>query len=168
MVIVNATLDELMALIGPVKTRFEGLYTVGNFRSDSKELARYEQVKDDFRAVIGLDYKVHDFDYLIRIHPFEEAVFNAIQHGNGQDPDKTLHVNVFRGESGWLAVVTNEGQGFDYDLVQRTGRFTNFGGGFKWFAEPDVNVAFANNGRTVYIQADLPEHLDSIQKNKKK
>lgn len=47
----------------------------------------------------------------------EEAIVNAIKHGNGMDPDKSLQIEVDVDEQRALVHVQDEGRGFDPDDV---------------------------------------------------
>jgi serine/threonine-protein kinase RsbW len=53
------------------------------------------------------------FDRLI----VDEALSNAIIHGNGEDPAKTVTLRLFASESRWGVEVTDEGKGFDWRAV---------------------------------------------------
>ncbi|MGI9516967.1 MAG: ATP-binding protein, partial [Pirellulaceae bacterium] len=55
---------------------------------------------------------------LFGIHmALEEAIVNAIKHGNGLDPDKKVHVVVNSSLKEFYLKVTDEGPGFDPDDV---------------------------------------------------
>ena len=47
----------------------------------------------------------------------EEAVMNAIKHGNKRDPSKHVHVIVNLSDTQFYAQVTDQGLGFDPDDV---------------------------------------------------
>lgn len=47
----------------------------------------------------------------------EEAVMNAIKHGNQSDPNKRVHVEIKLGCDEFYARITDEGSGFDPDDV---------------------------------------------------
>jgi len=47
----------------------------------------------------------------------EEAVMNAIKHGNKRDPSKHVHVLVNLSETQFYACITDQGQGFNPDDV---------------------------------------------------
>ena len=47
-----------------------------------------------------------------------EAVANAIKHGNAQNPDKQVHVDLFREGDEVVIRVEDEGTGFDPDQLQ--------------------------------------------------
>ncbi|MBI4569214.1 MAG: ATP-binding protein [Planctomycetes bacterium] len=42
----------------------------------------------------------------------DEALVNAIRHGNREDPAKPVHVEVFGDDTGWGVIVRDQGQGF--------------------------------------------------------
>lgn len=55
---------------------------------------------------------------LFGIHlALEEAIINAIKHGNRESPDKQVHVAVRASLDSFFLEVTDEGQGFDPDDV---------------------------------------------------
>ena len=47
----------------------------------------------------------------------EEAVMNAIKHGNKSDPDKKVHIVLNLSEHEFYAQITDEGEGFDPEDV---------------------------------------------------
>jgi len=47
----------------------------------------------------------------------EEAVMNAIKHGNKRDPSKHVHVMVNLSENQFYARITDQGEGFDPEEV---------------------------------------------------
>lgn len=47
----------------------------------------------------------------------EEAIINAIKHGNKRDPDKKVHVQVETTLEKFYLKVTDEGEGFDPNAV---------------------------------------------------
>lgn len=51
--------------------------------------------------------------FAIRI-ALEEAIVNALRHGNQDDPSKVVRVCYRLGRRSWLATVTDEGPGFDH------------------------------------------------------
>jgi len=63
---------------------------------------------------------------------FEEALINAIMHGNKLDEEKEVHVKVFADDKRWGVVITDQGEGFGPDdlpdpndpefLISETGR----------------------------------------------
>lgn len=47
----------------------------------------------------------------------EEAIVNAIKHGNKQDPNKSVHVDIRVGKEEVLIHITDEGPGFNPEAV---------------------------------------------------
>jgi len=46
-----------------------------------------------------------------------EGAINAIVHGNGSDPSLEVHVTLTANDEGFLAHITDEGEGFDPDAA---------------------------------------------------
>lgn len=44
----------------------------------------------------------------------DEALSNAILHGNGNDPKKKVKVRIFCAKNGWGVEIADEGPGFDW------------------------------------------------------
>ena len=66
-------------------------------------------------AMITADYPARD---LFGMHlALEEALVNAVKHGNGGDPDKSVSVRYRVTDRQVLAEVEDEGPGFDQDEV---------------------------------------------------
>jgi serine/threonine-protein kinase RsbW len=47
----------------------------------------------------------------------QEAVVNAVEHGNGSDPRKMIHVSCDANDDSVILVVRDEGDGFDLNSV---------------------------------------------------
>ncbi|RCS54836.1 ATP-binding protein [Bremerella cremea] len=47
----------------------------------------------------------------------EEAIVNAIKHGNKQDPNKSVHVDIRVGKQEVMIHITDEGPGFNPEAV---------------------------------------------------
>ncbi len=63
---------------------------------------------------IGVDEDArHDVDLAVR-----EAVTNAIKHGNEQNPDKQVHIDLLLEGDELVLRVADEGSGFDPSAVQ--------------------------------------------------
>ena len=68
-----------------------------------------------FEAAAGRDF---DGDDIFAIHlALEEALLNAICHGNKQDSGKTIKVEYFITPAKFEVSITDEGTGFDPDAV---------------------------------------------------
>lgn len=88
-----------------------------------------------------------------------EAVNNAIIHGNQNDTNKYVDVNVERNSSGIRFQISDQGRGFNPgDVPDPTApdRLECCGGrGVHIIRELSDRVEYLNNGRTVEIQFDL-------------
>lgn len=84
------------------------------FTSDKKILSEIEQTLKAFQDVFYFDNEKF-YEILVSI---TEAVINAIQHGNKNNPKKKVFLKI-RGESDKLTVeVLDEGEGFDLSSIQ--------------------------------------------------
>jgi serine/threonine-protein kinase RsbW len=92
------------------------------------------------------------FDRLI----LDEAITNAIIHGNAQDPAKTVTLRLFASEGRWGAEVIDEGEGFDWraalekadgppPLVASSGR------GILLMRKAGAELHFLEGGRRIVI-----------------
>ena len=91
---------------------------------------------------------------------FEEALKNAIVHGNGLQPERTLHARLFRTEHSWGLELTDQGAGFtssdvpdpdDPDFPWRED-----GRGIQMMQHIAQDVRFFAGGRTVVISFRTP------------
>ena len=82
-----------------------------NFNSKADNIIIAEKLVDDVCA----KFKVNEDYYGNILIAVTEAVNNAINHGNRQNPEKKVHLD-FMGEDNALKfVVTDEGEGFDHE-----------------------------------------------------
>ncbi|MBL4586635.1 MAG: ATP-binding protein [Flavobacteriales bacterium] len=82
-----------------------------NFNSKADNIIIAEKLVDDVCA----KFKVNEDYYGNILIAVTEAVNNAINHGNRQNPEKKVHLD-FMGENSSLKfVVTDEGEGFDHE-----------------------------------------------------
>jgi serine/threonine-protein kinase RsbW len=81
-------------------------------RFENIELAQV--VLKDTLDQIGVDEDArHDVDLAVR-----EAVTNAIKHGNEQNPDKQVHIDLLLEGDELVLQIADEGSGFDLSSVQ--------------------------------------------------
>ena len=105
-----------------------------------------------------------------------EAVGNAAEHGNQNDPERKIHINYLRSSDRLTIVVTDEGEGFDTsnflsraDEVSplehtRSRRETeDRPGGLGVFMMKKTcdTVAFNEVGNSIYLMKFLPGHASS-------
>src|SRR5688572_12876220 len=88
--------------------------------------------------------------------PLKHALGNAHKHGNGHDLVKVVQVEVVLTSSGALIAVTDEGDGFDVDLVvqrmhQQETYFDHHGSGFRGLHRARSPVSWENDGSTLLL-----------------
>src|SRR5438477_5262446 len=81
--------------------------------SDLAEAHRVRSVIED--ALVAAGYSEHDI-FAIRL-ALEEALVNAIKHGNQMDPDKRVFVSYQITRERFEVRITDEGPGFNPDEV---------------------------------------------------
>ena len=88
--------------------------------------------------------------------PLKHALGNACRHGNGNEPGKTVSVEIVMTRKGALIALTDEGPGFDVALTfrrfqQQQDYFVHRGGGFRSLDQAMSTVSYENGGRTVLL-----------------
>ena len=79
--------------------------------SNPKEIHRVEAFVEE----ISDDFNINHTYFGHLLVSLTEAVKNAIQHGNGGDEDKQVHIKFEARESGMQFSVKDEGDGFDFE-----------------------------------------------------
>src|SRR5438552_7718537 len=84
--------------------------------------------------------------------PLKHALGNACRHGNGNEPGKTVSVEIVMTRKGALIALTDEGPGFDVALtfrrfLQQQNYFVNRGAGFRSLHQAMSTVSYENGGR---------------------
>ena len=85
----------------------------------------------------------------------DEALKNAVIHGNRNDPEKPVTVNVYTaGDSIWM-VISDEGDGFDPhsvpDPLNEIGLVTEGGRGIYLLNHYTKRIEYWNGGRTIAL-----------------
>jgi hypothetical protein len=88
--------------------------------------------------------------------PLKHALGNAERHGNGDDPHRTITVEVVLTSRGAFIAVTDEGDGFDVDLTVRRWQdqqtyFVHHGSGFRGLHRAASAVTWEHGGRTLLL-----------------
>jgi len=82
-----------------------------NFESKADNIVVAEKLVDD----VCTKFKVDEDYYGNILIALTEAVNNAINHGNRQNPEKKVHIDFFsNGDHSLHFVVKDQGQGFDF------------------------------------------------------
>lgn len=137
--------------------------------------ATIEQVGDIYvRLMTSAGYT--DEDQVRLEHTFREAVGNAAEHGNKQDPTRTIHVTYLRTPEQILTVVRDEGSGFDHrSFLARAGSVSALEhtrsrresearpGGLGVFIMKETcdRIAFNGCGNAIYLAKRLPRHSEA-------
>lgn len=128
--------------------------------SDSLEMvletdfSSLEQVVDQTESF--LETRLDDEDLIYRVVLLAtEAVTNAIEHGNGLDPAKSVYYRLEVREKVVELVVEDEGGGFDPDKTddptESKNLFREGGRGLLFMREIADEVLFEKNGRLVRL-----------------
>ena len=86
----------------------------------------------------------------------DEAIVNAMLHGNQSDPAKKVRLRVFVREDRWGVEVADEGPGFDWKaaanrLQEANAAFASSGRGLGLIMASGAEVFFLDGGRRVLI-----------------
>ena len=86
----------------------------------------------------------------------DEALSNAVVHGNRRDPRKTVSVRAFVRPERWGVEVSDEGEGFDWKawlerLREGTDPYAMSGRGIALIIASGAEVVFLDGGRRVLI-----------------
>lgn len=106
-------------------------------------------------------------------HTFREAIGNAAEHGNKNDPSRTIHVNYLRSGDRVTVVVTDEGKGFDtkaflaradnvsaleHTRSRRANEVRPGGLGVFIMKQTCDGIRFNETGNSIYLMKFLPGH----------
>jgi len=93
-----------------METSYKEIESV-SFASDLKNLRIAETLIDN----VCRDYHVHEDNYGNILIAVTEAVNNAIQHGNMEDPSKSVLVSVHHNDKELKFIISDNGEGFAFD-----------------------------------------------------
>lgn len=90
---------------------------------EAGELIYEGEIRSTARAQTRLMVDLLDCltDHGYSVHPFydrlivDELLSNAVQHGNGSDPERKVRVRLFDLDGAWRLEVEDEGEGFDHE-----------------------------------------------------
>lgn len=106
-------------------------------------------------------------------HTFREALGNAAEHGNKNDPERMIHVNYLRAADRVTAVITDEGTGFDttsflaraeqvsaleHTRSRRANEVRPGGLGVFIMKQTCDKIGFNDAGNAIYLMKYLPGH----------
>jgi len=115
--------------------------------SDTHNISLVERIIDD----VCDQYKVNEDRYGNILIAVTEAVNNAIQHGNNNNPQKTVTIQYQVDPKSLTFSISDEGQGFDYNNLPDP-------------TAPD-NIDKIN-GRGIFLMKNLSDDLQFNEKGK--
>jgi serine/threonine-protein kinase RsbW len=117
--------------------------------SDTSEARR---IQDDIEQLLQARY-LNDHDVFSIKLALEEALVNAIKHGNQMDRDKKVHIAYQLFSDGFYVEITDDGPGFDPSDVPDPTAFENLerpcGRGLMLMRHYMTKVSFSARGNTV-------------------
>lgn len=129
------------------------------FPSTSDSLHLVESLIDEISAEMHLDEDYYG-NILIAV---TEAVNNAINHGNKQDPNKTVSFVFTENDDHSISFrITDQGSGFDFENIPDPTAPENIekvnGRGVFLMKQLSDGVTFDDNGRVVELSFKLAQH----------
>lgn len=129
------------------------------FPSTSDSLHLVESLIDEISAEMHLDEDYYG-NILIAV---TEAVNNAINHGNKQDPNKTVSLVFTENDDHSISFrITDQGTGFDFENIPDPTAPENIekvnGRGVFLMKQLSDGVTFDDNGRVVELSFKLAQH----------
>ncbi|MCA0430273.1 MAG: ATP-binding protein [Bacteroidetes bacterium] len=119
--------------------------------SNNENLRLVEKLIDDVCQI----YNVNEDSYGNILIAVTEAVNNAIQHGNKNNPDKYVKIGFDKGTQMLTFNVSDEGSGFNYNSLPDPTDPANIdkphGRGIFLMRNLADTVEFLNNGKTVML-----------------
>jgi serine/threonine-protein kinase RsbW len=115
------------------------------------DLEAARRVQDRIEAVVKTAFAEHEA-FAVKM-AVEEALVNAIKHGNQMDPEKSVRVTYTLGPERFDVRITDEGPGFNPDDVPDPTAPENLerpcGRGLLLIRYYMTDVSFLDNGRTI-------------------
>jgi serine/threonine-protein kinase RsbW len=130
-------------------------YSKISLQSDLSQLSEIEFLIDDIMHRFNIK---EDFAGIINV-PLSECVQNAIIHGNKNDKDKKVTVEVQVENAKLSFSITDEGQGFDYDTVLQKGIEKRKEDGLLLVEMLTEDLSFSLNGARVSYKLNIPFSL---------
>lgn len=107
------------------------------------------------RAILTEILEHFDFSHVYEITiSFEEALVNAIRHGNDFDPSKSVHISISVSDDNITISLLDEGSGFDYHNLPEHDSpdgVTSLTGRGILLMRSYMDAEFSENGRRVTL-----------------
>ena len=130
-------------------------YSRISLQSDLSQMFEIECLVEDVMRQFKIE---EDFCGIISV-PLNECVKNAIVHGNKCNKDKKVNVEIQWEKSKLLFSVTDEGQGFDYDIFLQKSIEKRKENGLFLVEKLTEDLSFSNNGSRVSYKVNIPFSL---------
>ncbi len=105
-------------------------------------------------ALVGPGYLGDDDEPMLAIC-LDEAIANAIRHGNKQDRERPVDLRVFLDEERWFVVIDDQGAGFDPgavpDPTSDAGLMAESGRGLRIMNAWLDQLTYFRDGRTILM-----------------
>ncbi len=103
---------------------------------------------------------IKDSDEKIRaMSALDEAIVNAIFHGNKKDPSKNIHIRLYTDNNRWGVCIEDEGDGFDYKKALKRkaddDKLSEHGRGIIIIMKQMDSVEYFDNGNKLFMTRDL-------------
>ena len=117
--------------------------------SSPDNLSRVEKFLDDLKRICDISEEIY-FNILVAV---SEAVTNAIVHGNKNNQEKMVSIDVFHDKSICVFTIEDEGEGFDYTKIKSPTLVDSFlkisGRGILLMKKLSRHLRFCKNGSCV-------------------
>lgn len=126
-----------------------------SIKSDQKELKKVEKFLSSIFEKRSLPKECFNKVLLC----ISEAVVNSIEHGNKNDQQKTVDIEINCDRGNICIEISDEGEGFDYQNIENPTSKNNIkkesGRGIFIIKSLCNNLEFRNQGKSVEIKIDL-------------
>lgn len=126
-----------------------------SIKSDQKELKKVEKFLSSIFEKRSLPKECFNKVLLC----ISEAVVNSIEHGNKNDQQKTVDIEINCERGNICIEISDEGEGFDYQNIENPTSKNNIkkesGRGIFIIKSLCNNLEFRNQGKSVEIKIDL-------------
>jgi len=154
MVIVDKSLDDMLEEIEFLGAPIQHIMLFESSDTHCKE-GRFAKLGSQQDVLsVHLQGYINYFLFYIAV---EEALSNAYFYGNQGDNSLQILLTYYSGVSGGVVRIEDQGEGFNFEEVQarfKRGKryFSNKGGGFRYYNNNYVDVAFEEPGNVVNIK----------------
>lgn len=118
-----------------------------------------QKIMDNIRG-IGICFELNPSSFCLMM---EEALLNAMHHGNRWNPCRNVNVTIQLDETALYIVISDEGDGFSQ--LALAGRTDNTGKNGIRIIRKFCNPYWNDKGNTIYLKLPLPEERTPAGEN---